>query len=216
MNNYLLKHLHLKQLLFKNLTKKTKVFKLEYILSIIIFITLKMGWFNRKKEQISELPDLPELPINNDFSLNEIHDIPELKINELPKLPNSNISDQNNIKNLIDTNMQKSRFEPLFTTEEEPKFDTKKYTKEITKKYENKSYVKEANPIFIRLDKFKQTSDTLEEMRRKLEEIDHSLKRIREIKSKEDQELTEWEKEIDIIKTKIDDIERNIFSKFDQ
>lgn len=72
-----------------------------------------------------------------------------------------------------------------------------------------------SKPVFIRLDKFQQTLETFEEIKSKVNEIEDLLNKIRETKIKEDQELAEWEREIQLIKSRIDLIDKNIFDKVD-
>jgi len=71
-------------------------------------------------------------------------------------------------------------------------------------------------PIFIRLDKFEATSHTFEEIKIKIEEIEELLKKTREIKAKEEDELAEWEREIQIIKSRLDLIDKNIFNRLNE
>lgn len=77
------------------------------------------------------------------------------------------------------------------------------------------SATKETEPIFIRLDKFQATLETFEEIKVKVQEIEELLKITREIKQKEEQELVEWEREVQTIKARIDMVDRTIFNKLD-
>jgi len=77
------------------------------------------------------------------------------------------------------------------------------------------SAVKEAEPVFIRLDKFQTTIEIFEEIKNKVEEIEGLLIKTKETKQKEEQELMDWEKEIQVIKSRIDSIDRNILNKLD-
>jgi hypothetical protein len=74
---------------------------------------------------------------------------------------------------------------------------------------------KKMEPVFIRLDKFQITIEAFEEIKSKIIEIEDLLKKTREVKSKEEEELAEWEREIQVIKSRIDSIDRDIFSKLD-
>jgi hypothetical protein len=91
-------------------------------------------------------------------------------------------------------------------------FEPKKRT-EVQNSY--KSDTKKAEPVFIRLDKFETTIEAFEEIKGKIIEIEDLLKKIKDVKSKEEEELVNWEKEIQIIKGKVDSIDKNIFSKLD-
>ena len=70
-----------------------------------------MSWFKKKEENL--LPDLPESP-GELPKLPEIgnQSVPDLNVSSLPPLPDSNLNNQQSIKNEIE-NMQKSNFDPL-------------------------------------------------------------------------------------------------------
>jgi len=71
---------------------------------------------------------------------------------------------------------------------------------------------KEEN-VFIRLDKFHSARRSLNETKTRLEDIDSLLRKIREIKQREEQELSAWEKEVSELKAKIQSIRENIFDR---
>jgi len=74
---------------------------------------------------------------------------------------------------------------------------------------------KKAEPIYIRLDKFETTLEAFDAIRTKINEIEDLLKKTKEIRAKEEKELEEWERELEVIKSRIDYIDRNIFNKLD-
>jgi len=74
---------------------------------------------------------------------------------------------------------------------------------------------KKAEPVYIRIDKFKSAITNFEEIRSKIIEIDRLLKSIQEQKRKEDEELRAWETDIELIKTRVEAIDKNIFSKIE-
>ena len=69
--------------------------------------------------------------------------------------------------------------------------------------------------IFVKLDKFYAARKSLVSIRQKLEEIDELLKRIRETKMREEQELAAWEKELLNIKSRVNDVNVNLFEKIE-
>lgn len=75
------------------------------------------------------------------------------------------------------------------------------------------SKVKE--PIFVKIDKFKDALANFELVKEKLAEIDSLLKKIKETRTQEQQELDSWEKEIEEIKAKIEGIDEKLFSKIE-
>jgi len=180
-----------------------------------------MGLFSKKKEE--EIPSLPDLPSDEDLEfpskedLDKTPGIPELETEELPKLPESKPKKILEIKPFLPPipEMQKSSIEShqikALKSQELPR------TIEVEPNYSafGKSITKKAEPIYIRLDKFETTAEAFEEIKIKIEELEELLRKTKEIKQKEEQELTEWEREIQMIKARIDSIDKNIFNKLD-
>ena len=69
--------------------------------------------------------------------------------------------------------------------------------------------------IFVKLDKFYSARKALVEAQQKMEDIDELLRRIRETKMREEQELIAWEKELITVKARMNDITVNLFEKVD-
>jgi len=67
--------------------------------------------------------------------------------------------------------------------------------------------------VFVKLDKFHSAKKTLSEVRGKLEDVDALIKKIREIKMKEEQEIASWERDLTFAKSRIQEITENIFEK---
>ncbi len=70
-----------------------------------------------------------------------------------------------------------------------------------------------AEPVFIRVDKFEGAMQIFNQTRKKMDEIEKILGDIKNLKDKEDQELTSWENEIMALKDKIEKVNADIFSK---
>ena len=68
-------------------------------------------------------------------------------------------------------------------------------------------------PIFVRLDRFEEARDSLALIKEKLKDIEELLHTIREVKTKEDQELSSWEKEMQAVKDRVNAITTDIFEK---
>lgn len=68
-------------------------------------------------------------------------------------------------------------------------------------------------PVFVKLEKFKEAIEKFEDIKVKVGEIDSSLIKLREIKDKEENELKSWEEEIRSIKEKVASIDSSLFSK---
>jgi len=67
--------------------------------------------------------------------------------------------------------------------------------------------------IFVKIDKFRSARKTFNEVKTKLSEIDDLIKRIRETKIREEQELNAWEKDVTQIKARVRDVSEDIFEK---
>ena len=78
-----------------------------------------------------------------------------------------------------------------------------------------KPITRDIEPIYVRLDKFEAGLKTFEEIKHKVLEVEELLGRINEVREKEEIELQEWEKEIQLIKSRIEEIDSSIFSKLD-
>ena len=192
-----------------------------------------MGLFSKRKpkEKISEknfepssLPKIPTLP-----DLPELKEISQINYQKPATreasfdssregiiLPAPTLNEQNRIKSAINKTegMQKSNFMPKKSQikedlSEDSNFDLSNPQVTGFKKTE----IKKPEPIYIRLDKFDTTNETLKEAKNKIRKIEDLLKKIKETKKKEEIELEEWEKEIYIIKTKLDFIDKDVFNK---
>ena len=193
-----------------------------------------MGWFNKKDEKevplLPELPKLPRLPNIEENSLDNF------KIHQLPSFPTNSLGEkfsQNTIKEAIagkkegaevsetddfaDDEQMIQRplkkppvpeFSPLENTPELP-FEKRK--QEISEDFETST--KNAEPVFIRIDKFEESLKIFEKSKDKISEIAQTLKNIRDAKEKEEKELESWENEINMIKKQIEKVDKNIFSK---
>tara|TARA_Y100000310_G_scaffold24080_1_gene23148 strand:+ start:903 stop:1409 length:507 start_codon:yes stop_codon:yes gene_type:complete len=168
-----------------------------------------MGLFGKKKKE-EEIPLLPELPSSESdlaqLTKDDLPDapttLPEIETEALPELP----EEQEEFP------IPKTPPKPLKQPELPRTIELGSDNQPTTFR---KSSTKESEPIYVRLDKFETTAQTFEEIKIKIQDIENLLKRTREIKQNEEQELIEWEREIQMIKTRIDLIDKNIFNKLD-
>ncbi len=179
-----------------------------------------MTFFNKKNiipranepHLLPEPPELPELPAgfgDVNFiprtSMPEIPgQLPRIETSSLPAFPNSPTAERFNqemIKEAINQPLAQQKIEP-------------KRTFEVESPYQ-KPLMKQAQPVFIRLDKFELTLSLFNEIRQKVGETENLLRKIKEVKQKEDLELSEWEKEVQAIKSRLESIDRTIFSKLE-
>ncbi len=164
-----------------------------------------MSFFNRNKEaekkelpeKLSNLPEvrLPELPNS------EGNEQPE-SFQPLPKLP-ENITGNSIGLQAIKSNVGFNQKDARKTIEMD----------ELEEVPEQKQIISEKEPIFIKIDKFKEALAKFSEIKEKISDIDDSIKQIKEIKEKEDRELKEWEQEVQIIKEKVANIDSSLFSR---
>jgi hypothetical protein len=74
---------------------------------------------------------------------------------------------------------------------------------------------KKTEDVYVKLDKFHSARKALVHARDKLKELDELMKKIRETRMREEQELASWEDEINAVKSKVEDVTRNIFEKIE-
>lgn len=177
-----------------------------------------MGWFKKKSEEnIPELPELPSLPeIPRIEQRNPASEFSYEKPVPLPELEIKPLSNQNQIHKIEKkAGMQKSIYSAPSETQNYN--DAISEISEIPKKtYEEKpSYTKKTGQIYIRLDQFETTQEVFQDIKNKINEIEQLLIKTKEIKTREEKELEEWEREIQSIKARIDSIDKNIFGKLD-
>ncbi len=188
-----------------------------------------MGWFN-KKENRSEmdapaLPELPKIPDMPKFSKSLSMD--QMTIPHLPSYPNTSFGkkfSQNAIKDAVSGEKEDegdSHADESYGNEmmpEPPQFGFLKRTSmpddEYTPKAVN-SFGKQqkAEPVFIRIDKFQESLNMFEETKKKISEMEDMLRNVKKIKDEESKELSQWEIEIQRIKSEFEKINRNLFSK---
>jgi len=191
-----------------------------------------MGWFKKKekKDEKKDIPSLPELPKLPEFPKYERKDLEQ--IHQLPSFPNDSLGkkfSQNTIKEAV---TGKKEDEEVFETDDFAATEDnmrmmekplkKRLTKELpfTKKIpegfkEAAKKVKEAEPIFIRIDKFKESLEAIENAKKQISEIEKMLRNIKRIKEEEEKELELWENEIQTAKEQIAKVDKDIFSKIE-
>jgi len=194
-----------------------------------------MGWFSKKEDKENEIPSLPDLPPASNLQLPEAppgiskSTLPsslepsemELEVNSLPTLPEFKTKkeqDQKMIKQAVYPDMQKSiinsTIPPSRLIKPVKEMDPGPKTIEMPS-IAIKSVTKKLEPVYVRLDKFETTVTAFEEIRNKINEIENLLAKVRETKRKEEAELEEWEKEIQVVKARIEAIDKSIFNKLD-
>ena len=185
-----------------------------------------MGLFSKKSDKNEQgIPKLPELP-----SLPQFPDMDEYskEIHELPSFPSSGMGERfsrETIKNAISGDGDDDDEEPKITREElMPLPEFKNFPKTTPQKNYNKianniskpvSYGKtmEAEPVFIQIHKFEEALQIFKETKNKINEIESLLEETKNLKEKEDGELSKWSMEVQEMKRKIEKVDNDIFSK---
>jgi hypothetical protein len=182
-----------------------------------------MGLFGKKEEipKIPVAPTLPELP-----KIEAAPGLPELP--SFPPHPKNNNFNQDMVKSAVtDTSSLGNKIL------EHPK----PHSKEILKEEESvipKPPVKESvpslpktpspikdlksehninEPIFVRIDKFQSSQKNFETIKDKVREIEAVLRKIKDIKSQEEEELKGWSEDIEKLKSRLTEIDNEIFNQ---
>jgi chromosome segregation ATPase len=148
--------------------------------------------FWEKKEDKKGLPELPPMKPYVSFGMSKKEEIPE----EIPASPEETENYEEELPKLPD----KFRFPRM----EEPKKMTSEFTPAA-----------KSEDVYVKIDRFHSARKALNGARAKLKEIDETMRKIRETRQREEQELSFWEKEIGSIKTKVEDVTKNIFEKIE-
>jgi hypothetical protein len=203
-----------------------------------------MGLFNKKKkEEIPEthssfpelppLPKLPDLPLDNSTNL-------QFKPNILPRFPSSSLGNKFSQDTIKDAISGEKEDEEADESEEEiqtmPKLPSSPLTKEVPQEKEESPREKpqvtkqsrpedrgysmqrvqeKPEPIFVRLDKFEENMDLFDKIRKQFMGVEKILEDIRHTKEEEDRELESWQQKLQTMKSQMDKIDKDIFSKID-
>jgi len=184
-----------------------------------------MGLFKKEKvsEKKEELPQLPELPKLPGLTKIEEKGLYSQSVNQLPRFPNNSLGEkfsQNTIKEAVaggkegEGGFDANDFEEEEKTQMMQKPQKKQFTQEISPEFQEASKkIKRAEPVFIRLDKFEESLHLFQKAKKQISEIETMLNNIRRLKEQEEKELEFWEKEMQSVKTQIEKVDRDIFSK---
>ena len=187
-----------------------------------------------------KLPDLPELPeIGTEDSENSI-DFEENQEKELPSLPNTSFGEElNNEFVRSDVNEEEESLPlqdnglviqelpkdfRLGQRERIPSIPDLKNRRKIYEQPERKTLelsplhriepaIKTNEPVFVRIDKFQQAQKDFNDIKNRLKDIEETLRKFKEVKFQEDAEVSLWAQNLEKIKSRLDSIESQIFSK---
>lgn len=66
--------------------------------------------------------------------------------------------------------------------------------------------IKESNPIFVKIDKYNEILEIVEVVNKKIANVKKLLSELEELKHKEDDEIMNWEKNMDEITHKVESL----------
>ncbi len=183
-------------------------------------------------EESHALPAFPDTPSHNSFSEAAIKDaVEEDELPELPELPEHS-TNEGGLPELPELPEKKEVpgsgggakvVEMEEWVPEHPmgmskmKHKTEEYSGhiEVPRKEDFVPVKREIGSpdVFVKIDKFRSARKTFSEVKSKLSEIDDLIKKIRETKMREEQELNAWEKDVMQIKARVQDVSEDIFEK---
>jgi len=99
----------------------------------------------------------------------------------------------------------KQVIKPIPLIEKKPK---EEYTPLPFKSVESKH-----EDVFIKIDKFYSARKALDEAKQQLNQVEDLLRKIRETRLREEQELENWERDLITAKSRIQEVNKNIFEK---
>ena len=173
---------------------------------------------NNSDENYPELPELPKLPELPGTEKNKSSKASYL----LPSFPNNSLGEKfsrDTIKKAVTGEEEGEEvFDAYDFAEEDMQMMQKpqRRVQEIPDGFEEaERRIKKIEPVFIRLDKFEESLHLFEKTKKQILEIENMLSEIKRIKEHEEKELEHWENEMQSIKTQIEKVDKDIFSKIE-
>jgi hypothetical protein len=154
-----------------------------------------------ENEEIHGLPSFPDSPMKKGFSQSAIKEAVKTEDPEknFPNIPPFHEEDEM----------------PLLPHHNEPRINEMEEWKpqipQVPEPARMPQRTTSNKPIFVKLEKFREAKESLDDIKLKLNEMDELLKMVKDIKLKEDSEIMNWEKEVEKVKSRISSINSNIF-----
>jgi len=158
-----------------------------------------MGLFNKKENvpSISPTPTLPQLPKTS----------PE-KVSQLPTLPGDTTNDN------LNQEIIKSAVNDITISGQEEFNEGDQIIERMPSLNDtDHSTVAKDETIFVKIDKFNKSQETLHEIGEKISELSTDIQTLKELKTKEIKELTDWDTELKEINLRLSKIDSSIFSE---
>lgn len=160
------------------------------------------------QEEVHGLPSFPDSLMNKGFSQSMIKSAVEDEDKNLPELPEWN---QEPIQMKPTRTMELDEWSPKSSSMPMQSMAQRPTMADALRMTAPNSQVSEKRPLFVKLEKFKEARDSLLKISEKLDQMDELLRMIKDLKAKEDEEITSWEKDIESIKARILFINKEIF-----
>ena len=184
-----------------------------------------MGLFGKKEKKGEEgIPALPRLPRLPDFQ--EMEDRND-RIHQLPSFPSNSLGkkfSRDSIKDAVSGERGEEDFYADELSGDEIRMMREPLRRPMTEEMEEEmempertgmtgSFRQEAEPVFVRIDRFEEGLKMFEGIKNQMSEIERILAETKRLKEKEEAELRSWENELKRMKSEIEKIGRDIFSK---
>lgn len=169
-----------------------------------------MGLFQRKEEEKKPLPNL-----SGTSTLPELPALPALRsdVSQLPAFSKNEFSASSGMGlQAIKATIREGSAKGLeYMPSEEKRTIEVSDRESIRTAMSPRAVSKE--PVFIKLEKFKEATEKFNEIKEKVLEIEESLRKLKEVKEKEDAELKSWDQEMQLIRQKVETIDDSLFNK---
>ena len=66
-------------------------------------------------------------------------------------------------------------------------------------------------PLFVKIDKYKSALTAIDALKQKINEAEKCLKEVEDIRAKEDQKLNDWKSDVQKLKERLLEIDKNLF-----
>ena len=182
-----------------------------------------MGLFSKKGDNNSDfgkLPDLPALP----KSITSYQQNNNSQINDLPSMTqNSNKWNIQAVKEAVSSSQNNNIPTQDFSDEVSsgnrevigsgvPRTRPINYPLPPASSQQNNN---RREPLFVRIDKFESALRDFEDISIKIKRVEELITEIKELRDREDREFSEWEKDLQVVKSRLDSIDRTLFSQLD-
>ncbi|MFH1425243.1 MAG: hypothetical protein ABIG28_00740 [archaeon] len=162
------------------------------------------------------LPAFPDSPSHNNFSQAAIKDaVADSKVVEMEEwAPDGNeYSEEEDLPSIgSDFSDEGGLGERVLPPPVESE-RSRRFVEDIEPEPVRRDFGSSKKDVFVKLDKFHSAKKSINDIRGKLEDIDTLIKKIRETKLKEEQEISSWERDVAHAKARVDEVTQNIFEK---